>query len=257
MSSLQAKTAIITGGGSGLGAAAARKFAAEGARLLLCDVDAERGQAVADDTGALFQQADHSDAEQCARLAAEAENLWGHLDILFNNAGIGWSGSFEACDDAALEKVYAVNVFGPWRMTRACLDLLREGAAANGKAGACLLFTASALALRARANNAPYASSKSAIIGLARSLAVELGPSGIRVNAICPGLVDTPASRRFTSGWSGRRSEEVFAAYRTQTPLGRLAEAEDIANTAAFLASDAGRAISAAALVVDGGTAGL
>ena len=256
MPMLDGQIALVTGAASGIGAAGVEVFTRHGARVIGVDRDAVKGAEIADRTSAQILTCDLADPDAAVEIADRLGAQHGRLDILWNNAGIGWQGPFESCGDDDLSRVLEIDLVAPWRVTRACLPLLRIGAAKRPAAGASILFTASALALRPRPNCAPYVAAKSALVGLARALAAELGPSGLRVNALCPGLVDTPASRAFTAGWSGRDSDAVFAAYRAESPLGRIAEARDVAETAAFLASDAGRALSASAVAVDCGTVG-
>lgn len=256
MADLSGKVALVTGGASGIGAAAVGIFASAGAQVIVVDRDEAGARRVASASGAAIHVCDLAEPDAAALLAARVAEVHPRLDILWNNAGIGWQGRFETCADADLERILSIDLIAPWRLTRLMLPLLRAAAAASLQSGATVLFTASALALRPRAGCAPYVAAKSALVGLARALAAELGPDGIRVNALCPGPVDTPASRAFTAGWGGRSSDDVFAAYRAESPLGRLAEARDVAQTAAFLASDAGRALSGAAVAVDCGTSG-
>jgi NAD(P)-dependent dehydrogenase (short-subunit alcohol dehydrogenase family) len=256
MADLAGKVALVTGGASGIGAAAVEVFVQAGARVVLVDRDGARAEDVAARNGAEALVCDLAAPDSAGSVARSVEACHGRLDILWNNAGIGWQGAFERCTDDDLARVLDIDLVAPWRLTRACLPLLRRTAARQPEVGVSILFTASALALRPRPGCTPYVAAKSALVGLARALAAELGPDGIRVNALCPGLVDTPASRAFTAGWRGQDSDAVFAAYRAESPLGRLAEPRDVAEVAAFLSSDAGRALSAAAVAVDCGTAG-
>jgi 3-oxoacyl-[acyl-carrier protein] reductase len=181
---------------------------------------------------------------------AVAIDRFGGLDVLFNNAGIGWTGSFAAADESAIHRVLDADLVGPMKMTQAALPALRTAAAARAD-GAAIVFTASGLGLHGRAMISLYSVAKHGIIGLARSLALELGQENIRVNAVCPGIVDTQMVRNTTGAWG--EVDTVLERFRQSTPLQRNAEPIDIANAALFLASAEARMITGTALLVDGG----
>src|SRR5271154_6160361 len=175
MSRLAGKVALVTGAGSGLGRAVAQRFAAEGAKVVVADLDAERGGAGAAGIGdnAAFIRCDHTSSEDDARAVAFAVEKFGSLEIVHNNAGGPFTGPFEAVDDATLERVLRTNLFGVMQMSRAALPHLRESAKRN-PAGSSLLFTSSLQGLKAKPNFSLYTVSKHGIIGLVRSLALEL-----------------------------------------------------------------------------------
>ena len=250
---LQGRVALITGAASGLGKAVAQRFAAEGAKVLVTDIADEGGKAVASEIGAsaAFCHCDHTKSEDCARAVAFALERFGALDILHNNAGGPFTGAFEAIDDATLERVLHVNLFGVLKMTRAALPALRQSAAGN-PAGAALLFTSSLQGLKAKPNFSLYTVAKHGIVGLVRSLALELAPHNIRVNAICPTVTETPMLRAFLPGMASDR-DEAMKRFRATIPLARMPEPEDIAAAALVLASDEARIITGVALPVDGG----
>ncbi|MBN8492577.1 MAG: glucose 1-dehydrogenase [Burkholderiales bacterium] len=245
---LKDRVVIVTGGASGIGAACARRYAAEGARVVIGDLDADGAAAVAGPIGGIAMRCDHTDAAQCQALVALALQHFGAVDVLHNNAGTGWTGRFGDMPGEAARRLLEVGVMGPILMTQAALPALRRSAVPSGGA---LLFTASGLGLHGRPMIAAYAAAKHAVLGLMRSLALELGPEGLRVNAVCPGIVDTPLVRATTGGWGP--TEQVLENFRLGTPLRRLVQAEDVAASAAFLISDDARNLTGTALLVDGG----
>jgi NAD(P)-dependent dehydrogenase (short-subunit alcohol dehydrogenase family) len=253
MTRLAGKVALVTGAGSGLGRAVAIRFAAEGARVVVTDVDEARGGAVAKEIGgnAAFIRVDHTSSEQDDRAVAFAVKTFGGLDIVHNNAGGPFTGPFENVDDATLERVLRVNLFGGMQMTRAALPHLRESAKRN-PAGAALLFTSSLQGLKAKPNFSLYTVAKHGIVGLVRSLALELAPQNIRVNALCPTVVATPMLEAFLPGMAGDH-DEAMKRFRATIPLARMPEPEDVAAAALFLVSDEARMITGVALPVDGG----
>ena len=253
MSRLAGKVALVTGAGSGLGRAVAQRFAAEGAKVVVADLDAERGGAVAAGIGdnAAFIRCDHTSSEDDARAVAFAVEKFGSLEIVHNNAGGPFTGSFEAVDDATLERVLRTNLFGVMQMSRAALPHLRESAKRN-PAGSSLLFTSSLQGLKAKPNFSLYTVAKHGIVGLVRSLALELAPDNVRVNALCPTVIATPMLQAFLPGMA-TDGEEAMKRFRATIPLARMPEPEDVASAALFLVSDEARMITGVALPVDGG----
>ena len=252
------KVAIVTGGAGGIGSATVRRFVEEGARVGIADVDEERGRALAGELGdaALFLRCDHSNSGDCRAAVAAVVARWGQLDVLYNNAGIGWTGAFDEVDDSQVAAVLGANLVGPILMTRAALPALRErGQELRAKgASPVVLFTASGLGLHGRPTVSLYTVSKHGIVGMMRSLALDEGPNNLRVNAICPGIVETPLMYR-TMVRSGDAAT-LLDRFRQEAPLKRIADTADIANAALFLASDEAKAIHGACLVVDGGVHG-
>jgi 3-oxoacyl-[acyl-carrier protein] reductase len=252
MPRLSGKVALITGAASGFGAAGARLFAAEGARVLLADLDAARAGSVAREIGeaAAFLRCDHTSAADCAAAVEAARSRWGRLDILWNNAGIGWAGAFTEAAEEDAARVMAVDLLGPVLMTRAALPLLLAGAPVPGPA---VLFTASGLGLRGGPRVSLYAAAKHGVVGLMRSLAAELGPQGLRVNAVCRGIIETPAVRAM---W-GEGTEAALAHFRSGNLVPWPVRVEDVARAALFLVSDEARGITSVALPVDAGRHGV
>ena len=253
MSRLAGKVALVTGGGSGIGRAVVERFAAEGAKVVIADIAEDRGHALADRIGpsAAFIRCDHTATADDARAVAFAVDRFGGLDIVHNNAGGPFTGAFEDVDDATLERVLRVNLFGVMQMARAALPALRESAKRH-PAGAALLFTSSLQGLKAKPNFSLYTVAKHGIVGLVRSLALELAPQNIRVNALCPTVIETPMLQAFLPGMAVDR-EEALQRFRATIPLARMPEPEDVAAAALFLVSDEARMITGVALPVDGG----
>lgn len=252
MAELDGKIALITGGGSGIGAATAGAFRQAGAKVLVTDIDEAAGRRVADAMGeaGLFVRGDHRDRADNERAVARAVEAWGGLDILFNNAGAPAQGPIETIDDATLERVLGINLIGPYRMSQAALPALRARAG-EGRTP-CILFTASIQALMTRPNFTLYGASKHGLGGLIGSLALELAPEGIRVNGLCPGPVDT-ALFRASAIAVDPDVDKAMARFRSGIPMGRLITVEDVAEAAVFLCSDRARSITGAMLPVDGG----
>ena len=240
---LDGKLALVTGAGSGIGAGIARGMAEAGARVIAVDINAGSARATADElgSGAASYAADVADRAACDDLARRVIADLGAIAVLVNNAGIIRRGlvtdpNARADWDATL----AVNLDGPYFMTTAFLDQLRETKGAVVNIGSVQSF----VALR---NSAAYTTSKGGVRALTKALAIELSPMGIRVNAIGPGLIATPLNA------TARQNPSYMAQFEGRIPLGRLGTPEDIAGPAVFLASDMARFITGVTLPVDGG----
>ena len=248
---LGGRMALITGAARGLGEAIARAFAAEGASLLLADRDAAAVQATAADLGAIGVPADVSREDDVIALMATCEKAFGRLDILVNTAGVGGPvGPVEALDVAAWDATYAVNVRGVLACIKHGVPLLRAG----GRG--VILNMASRAGFTGLAEQAAYSGSKFAVLGITEAVARELGPEGIRVNALCPGVVETDFFRRnatLRAERKGGTTEDDRAAIADATALGRLTSREDVAALALFLASDESRGLTATPVTIDSG----
>ncbi|WP_439571361.1 SDR family NAD(P)-dependent oxidoreductase [Sphingomonas sp.] len=240
---LDGRTALITGPVRGIGLAIARLFAGAGARLVLADIDAAACDALAAELGGISIPTDVGDAAALAKLAEQAEAQTGGIDILVCNAGIaGQASPMHAMTEDARERLYAINLLHPLRLT----GHIAPAMAARGRGSIVLL--SSIAGLRGNAMLGHYGMTKAALAQLARNLAVEWGPSGVRANAIAPGLIETD--------WAGAilSSPERAARRLGMTPLRRAGTPDEVAATALYLASDAGGFTTGQTIVVDGGT---
>ena len=248
------RVVLISGGASGIGAAAAERFVAEGAKVLVADINQDAGEQLCSRLGpsTRFVRADHTVSSDDVAAVAGAVSCWGGLDILFCNAGRGSFGTIECTSDSDLQADLDSHVLGPTRLVKAALPYLHTSAKADR--GPSTVFTVSRASLKVRPNTATYAVAKHATLGLMRSLAVDLGPAGIRVNAVCPGMVDTALSRTMSAAYGGN-ADAMFGRFAAESPLGRTAL--DVANVVVFLASEEARGVHSQALVVDCGTHGI
>jgi NAD(P)-dependent dehydrogenase (short-subunit alcohol dehydrogenase family) len=230
---------VVTAGAAGIGRAIARTFVEHGARVHICDVDETALSEL--DREITQTRADVSSVADVERLFHDAERRLGGLDVLVNNAGVGERSDFRHLDDAAWDKVWKTNVDGTVRCAREAFDLLK----ASGKAS--IINLSSVMATKHTRQMSVYSATKGAVSALSRSLAVEYAPYGIRVNALCPGYVETALIGRYMA------KPMIAKALLTQTPLRRFGTPQDIANAALFLASDEAAYITGAGLHVDGG----
>lgn len=256
MIDLEGKTAIVTGGAAGIGRAACLTFARAGARVLVVDRDGAEGEATATlvrEAGgdAHFVEADVSRSADVQAYVAEAMRRYGRIDCFFNNAGIEGRVAFTAdYDEAVFDSVLAVNVKGVFLGLKYVIPAMIQGG------GGAIVNTASTAGVSGSAGLAGYVASKHAVIGLTRTAAVEYGARGIRVNAVCPGPTATRMIASLESQTGGGENDPG-ARYRAMIPIGRYAEADEIADLVLFLCSDLSRSINGAQYLIDGGrTAG-
>ncbi|OWY00816.1 SDR family oxidoreductase [Thioclava sp. IC9] len=241
---LEGKSAIVTGAGSGFGAGIARRFAAEGARVLVADLNAEAAQAIADETGGVACTVDVSRDADVAAMAEAAREAFGQTDILVNNAGTTHLPKpMEDVSEEEFDRILRVNAKSVYLTARHIVPEMK----ARG-AGA-ILNVASTAGVSPRPNLSWYNASKGWMITATRAMAVELAPSGVRVNAINPVAGETPLLKSFM----GEDTPEIRAKFLSTIPLGRFSTPEDMANAALFLCSDEASMITGVALEVDGG----
>jgi len=248
MMRLDGKVGIVTGAATGIGLAGAEALAREGASVVLCDVDAERGAAAAQqlrDGGAraLFVEADVSVDEEVAAMVAEAVDAFGGLDLAFNNAGIeGALASTHVCTLENWTRTLSVNLTGVWSAMHHELPYLLE------RGGGSIVNTASIAGLVGFAGAPAYTASKHGIVGLTKAAALEYATLGIRVNAVCPGFIDTEMADRLTGG-----NESLRAAAEAQEPMGRFGDTSEIADAVVWLCSDESSFVTGQAIAIDGG----
>ena len=254
--SLAGKRILVTAGADGIGLAMARSFRDAGARVLVCDLRPEMLQELAaHDPDIAGVRADVSREADVAALFEQVDSQLGGLDVLVNNAGIaGPTGGVETLSLADWERTLAVNITGQFLCTRLAVPRLRQG---NNP---CIINMSSAAGHLGMPGRSAYSASKWAVVGFTKSLAIELGPEGIRVNAILPGAVDGPRIRAVIAAKAealGVPVETVTRSYTSQATLGRMVTARDVVNMALFAASDAAGMVNGQALVVDGHTQAL
>ncbi|OIP82173.1 MAG: 3-oxoacyl-ACP reductase [Rhodobacterales bacterium CG2_30_65_12] len=241
---LHAKTAIVTGAGSGFGAGIARKFAAEGARVCVADINEDAARAIAQEIDAIEMPVDVSQSASVRALAHAALEAFGRIDILVNNAGITHlPGAMEAIEEDEFDRVLAVNAKSVYLTARAFVPVMK--AAGTG----AILNVSSTAAISPRPNLSWYNASKGWVLTATKSMAVELAPHGVRVNAILPVAGETPLLQSFM----GQDTPEIRAKFLATIPLGRFSTPEDMGNAAAFLCSDEASMITGVGLEVDGG----
>ena len=248
---LQDKVAIITGAGSGIGAATAVAMAAEGARVVVADVN-EAGAKTTVQTiegaggRAVAMTADVTRASDSRALVERAVAAWGRLDIYFANAGVPqWKTDVEEVDEKTFDTIFDVNVKGVYLGAKYALPVMKR--ARRG----VFLITASTAAIRPRPGGQIYAASKGAVVTLAKALALEVAPHGVRVVAICPVATHTPMLPTFMG--KQQVDDEGLKRYEATVPLGRLNQPDDIARAAVFLASDDAAMITGSTIEIDGG----
>ena len=248
---LEGKIAVVTGAGSGFGEGIAKRFAEEGAKLVVNDIDDRGGERVAAEIdrahgqgSAIYARADVSDNAAMEGLVKRALTRFGRIDIMVNNAGTTHkNGPMLGVEEAMFDRVFAVNVKSIYLAARHVVPVMRK------QGGGSILNTASTAGLRARAGLVWYCGSKGAAVMLSKAMAQELAPDNIRVNALCPVAGDTPLLPSFMGG----DTPELRAKFLASIPLGRFATPRDVANAALYLASDEGAFITGVALEVDGG----
>jgi meso-butanediol dehydrogenase / (S,S)-butanediol dehydrogenase / diacetyl reductase len=251
MKDFQHKVVLVTGGTSGIGEAAALLFASSGAKVAITGRRKEYGESVVrtiKEKGgeALYLPADHLLTEDCARVVNEVVKAWGRIDVLFNNAGVVTKGTAETTDEETWQLTLNLNVTAVWRMSKLVLPVMRAQ-----RAGV-IINNASDWGLVGAKNALAYCTSKGAVIQMTRAMALDHARENIRVNAVCPG--DTFVTRWLEQGYfESSESKETLESLGEALPLGRVANAKEIANAVVFLASDAASFITGVAMPVDGG----
>ncbi len=243
---LDGKTAVVTGGASGFGAGIVEKFLQEGARVLIADINGEAAKEMAGQSGpnAVARTVDVADGASVRAMADAALSAFDHVDILVNNAGITHLPTpLEDVSEDDFDRVYNVNMKSVYLTARALVPHMKERGAGS------ILNVASTAGLSPRPNLNWYNASKGWMITATKTMAVELAPAGVRVNAICPVAGETPLLKSFM----GEDTPEVRAKFLSTIPIGRFSTPQDMGNAACFLCSDEAGMITGTAMEVDGG----
>ena len=245
---LEGRVAVITGGASGIGLASARRLASEGAKVVVADVDPGSGKAAADEVDGLFVQTDVSRADDVERLFQAADEAYGRIDVAFNNAGISppEDDSILTTDIEAWRRVQEVNLTSVYLCCQKVIPYMQR----QGRGS--IINTASFVAVLGSATSQiSYTASKGGVLALSRELGVQFAREGIRVNALCPGPVNTPLLQELFA-----KDPERAARRLVHVPIGRFGEPEEMAAAVAFLASDDSSFMTASSFLVDGGISG-
>ena len=248
MGQLQGKVAIVTGAAGGFGEGIARMFVAEGAKVLIADLDEAKARTVAESLGANAKavKCDVSKGDDVHAAVRACVDAFGTLDIVVNNAGIAqMNQSMLDMDEATFDRLFAINMKSIYHMAKAAVPVMRAS-----KKGGSIINIGSTAGIRPRPGLTWYNASKGAVNTASKSMAVELGPDNIRVNAVCPVMGATGMIAQFLGGAD---TPEARAKVTAGIPLGRLSTPEDIAAACLYLASDAGKFITGVELPVDGG----
>ena len=247
---LENKVALITGGGSGIGAAAARLFAREGAKIVVTGRRPEPIRTVAEEVGAVAVAGDTSDPAHVTEAVAEAVSTFGGIDVVVISAGGGIEGAVGDIDDHGWQRTFDTNLTGPMMLVRAALPVML------GRGGGSIVLVASVNGMAAAPASAAYDVSKAGLIALAHAIAVDYGQRGIRANALCPGWVTTPmgdGAMDELGASKGVGRQEAYDLATADVPLRRAGSAEEMAACCLFLASDESSIVTGTSLVADGG----
>jgi NAD(P)-dependent dehydrogenase (short-subunit alcohol dehydrogenase family) len=246
---MDGKVALVTGGGSGIGKATALAFAKAGAKVVVCDIDVNSGELTVQDIEAagghgIFIKADASKSQDVQAMIEKTVEAYGQLDCAFNNAGIEGSVGIPIAeaDEEVWDRVININLKGVWLcMKYELAQMVKQG-------GGTIVNTASIAGLVGGSFGAAYHASKHGVVGLSKAAAIEYGNSGIRVNAVCPGVIYTPMAERLL-----KDNKDTESKVTSLHPLGRLGTPDEVAETVVWLCSDSSSFVTGQALAVDGG----
>ncbi|HUV54243.1 MAG TPA: glucose 1-dehydrogenase [Candidatus Krumholzibacteriaceae bacterium] len=254
MGRLDDKVAVITGGASGIGEASVRLFAAEGAEVVVADIQDERGGRLASELGAEYVHTDVTLEADVEAAVSHAVDVFGRLDCMFNNAGIaGAVGPIESVTVEAFDRTVAVLLRGVFLGIKHAAPVMRA------QGGGSIINTASVAAVRTGYGNHVYSAAKAGVVQLTRSVAMELGEDNVRVNCVLPGFIPTPMiarARGVPLGEADGKLDVIAEAFREAQPIRRPGHPDDVAKAALWLASDDSSFVNGHALVVDGGVSG-
>jgi NAD(P)-dependent dehydrogenase (short-subunit alcohol dehydrogenase family) len=249
--SLEGKVALVTGGGSGIGAATCRAFAEQGARVLVADVNVDGGQHVAAELGpnTTFVRTDVTQLNSVQDAVKTAVGNFGRLDVLVNNAGVGHVGSVQETEQEDWQRLIAVNMTGVFNGSRAAVDQMLN----QEPAGGLIINIASVAGMIGVARRFAYCATKGAVIAMTRQLSVDYVKQGIRCNAICPGTVYSPFVEGYVQRFHADTQEETIKELHARQPVGRMGRPDEIADLAVYMASEAAGFMTGSAVVLDGG----
>lgn len=244
---LEGRRAVVTGGGAGIGQSIVERFVAEGAQVLVADVDGDAAEAVASAQNgrAIAQRADVTSSADVEALVRRALDSFGGLDVWVNNAGVGVAGTTPETSEEDLDRVLGVTLKGTFFGMKHAIPAIRDSG------GGAVINVSSVAALVGVADRAAYSAAKGGVDALTRAAAIDHVGEGVRVNAIAPGTVDTPWIGRITAGYPD--PEQAREAMQARQPHGRFVTPDEIAAMAAYLASDEAGSVVGATMVVDGG----
>jgi NAD(P)-dependent dehydrogenase (short-subunit alcohol dehydrogenase family) len=248
---LDNKVVLVTGGGSGIGAAICRASSEQGARVVVAEIDKSKGEAVAAELGeaALFCRTDVTDLASVQNAVSSAVSHFGRMDVLVNCAGIGLVGNVQETESADFERLMAVNVRGVFHGCRAAVDQLLG----QDPKGGVIINIASTAALIGVPRRFAYCATKGAVLAMTRELAVDYVKEGIRCNAICPGTVFSPFVEGYVERFHHDTREQTIAELHARQPIGRMGRPDEVADLAVYLASDEAGFMTGSAVVLDGG----
>jgi NAD(P)-dependent dehydrogenase (short-subunit alcohol dehydrogenase family) len=248
---LDNKVMLVTGGGSGIGEAICRATAEQGGHVVVAEINAPRGEAVARELGeaAMFHATDVTDLASVRGAVGMAVEHFGRLDVLVNCAGIGLVGNVQETELADFERLMAVNVRGVFNGSRAAVDQMLE----QTPKGGVIINIASTAGLIGVPRRFAYCATKGAVIAMTRELAVDYVKEGIRCNAICPGTIFSPFVEGYVERFHHDTREQTIAELHARQPIGRMGRPDEVADLAVYLASDEAAFMTGSAVVIDGG----
>jgi 2-keto-3-deoxy-L-fuconate dehydrogenase len=249
--SLNGKSALVTGGASGIGAATVRAFNEQGARVCVGDLDEVRGQDVADGLGGagFFHRLDVTDGASCEAAMTICRDRFGRLDVLVNCAGIGLVGSVQETERTDWDRLMAVNVTGVFLCSQAAVKVML----AQNPPGGVVINIGSVAALVGIDRRFAYSATKGAVVAMSRQMAIDYVQKNVRVNVICPGTIYTPFVDAYLDRFHRDNKEETIQQLHARQPLGRMGRPEEVADCAVYLASDEATFVTGSAVVIDGG----